>query len=86
MLFVGADELQRSKESCGLGYKNWFHNEMGNVLIDEGIRMATEMNLKKSVLKITTFLRLALAKMRVTRLKKIKSQVFNAPSTPTPTH
>ena len=77
-LFVDADELQRSKEACGLGYKHWFQNEMGNVLIDEGMRISSELKLKSSALKVTTFLRIALAKKRVAKMKadRLTPQVF----------
>ena len=69
MLFIDADELQRSKEACGLGYKHWFQNEMGNALIDEGVIMASRSKVNRSAVKVTTFLRLALAKGRVSRMK-----------------
>ena len=69
LLFADADELKRSKEACGLGYKHWFQNEMGNVLIDQGIRIASKWKLNRSALKITAFLRLARAKARLNRLK-----------------
>ena len=77
-LFVDADKLQRSKEACGIGYKHWFQNEMGNVLIDEGIRIASKLKLQSSALKVTTFLRLALAKKRVASMKAVRRtlQVF----------
>ena len=62
-LFVDADELQRSKEACGLGYKHWFQNEMGNSLIDE-------INcLHRSAVKVVSFMRFVLAKALVNRTK-----------------
>lgn len=41
LLFVDVDELKKSK--ARIGYKHWFQNELGNVLIKEGIRICVEV-------------------------------------------
>ena len=80
VLFSDAEELQRSKDVCGLGYKHWFQNEMGNVLIDEGIRIASKARVKRAALKVTTFIRFALANARVARMRSTR----NRPQVPSP--
>ena len=64
-LFVDADELQRSKMTCG----HWFQNEMGNSLIDEGIVMTSRDKLHRSAVKVVAFMRFVLSKALVNRMK-----------------
>ena len=56
-LFSDVEALRRSKEAGGLGYKHWFQNEYGNVLINEGLRIAVAELMQKSAMTITRFMR-----------------------------
>ena len=56
-LCVDIDKLKKSKESSGLGYKHWYQNEFGDVLIVEGLRLAIAEVKQKAASTITRFVR-----------------------------
>ena len=54
LLVVEAAELRRSKQ--GMGYRHYFQNEMGNVLIEYGIRFAEDAWIYLSVTIVNNFM------------------------------
>ena len=56
-LCADIDELKKSKESSGLGYKHWYQNEFGDVLIVEGLRLAIADCRQKAATTIIRFMR-----------------------------
>ena len=75
LLFATADELRKSKEASGLGYKHWFENEMGNVLIEDGMRLAKLRRRTRAAVMITAFSRIVLSKLRVGSLRAAAATV-----------
>lgn len=73
-LFANADELRRAKEASNVGYKHWFQNEMGNGLINEGMRLARAKKKNDATLRITSFCRLVIAKRHLLRLRAAEQQ------------
>ena len=73
LLFANAEELERAKEASNIGYKQWFQNELGNGLIEEGIRIARIDKREKSAGVVTKFWRLAVAKTRVFKMRESAS-------------
>ena len=69
-LFDNTDELQKSKENSGVGFKHWFQLEVSDVLIKHGLKLAREHKLKTAALRVTSFCRLCLAKQRCVRLRQ----------------
>ena len=55
-LCADIDELKKSKESSGLGYKHWYQNEFGDVLIVEGLRLAIADCRQKAASTIIRFM------------------------------
>ena len=56
-LFPDVNNLKTSMESSGLGYKHWFQDELGGVLIVEGLRLAEEKLMQRAASTITRFIR-----------------------------
>ena len=68
-LFANADELQKSKDGS-VGFKHWFQLEVSHVLIKHGLKLARQHKLKTAALRVTSFCRLCLAKLRCVRLRQ----------------
>ena len=56
-LFSDVDQLKASMESSGLGYKHWFQDELGGVLMLKGLRLAKERCMQRAASTITRFIR-----------------------------
>ena len=67
-IFLEFAELQRSKEAQGLGYKHFFQNELGNQAIKHGLKLAAEFWNHRNAITVTTFIRFAVAKLRVAKI------------------
>ena len=74
-IFLEFDELQRSKEAKGLGYKHFFQDEMGNQLIKHGLKLAAAFWNHRNAITVTTFMRFAFAKRRVAKMRAAKKSL-----------
>ena len=68
-IFLEFDELQRSKEAQGIGYKHFFQNHLGDQLITHGLKLAGVFWRREAAIKVTMFLRFCLAKKRVAKIR-----------------
>ena len=71
-LFLEFDDFQKSKEAKGLGYRHFFQNQLGDVLICHGLKLAGEYWTYIAAVKVTTFFRGVMARKRVTKLRTSK--------------
>ena len=71
MVFIFREfaELQRSKDAQGIGYKHFFQNHLGNQLLEHGLKLAGVFWRREAAIKITAFLRFAVAKRRVSKMR-----------------
>ena len=66
------EELKKSKESAALGYRHWFQNQLGNVIIDYGLRKAEEQWVHLSACVVNMFMRRC---HLVIRRQRIREQI-----------
>ena len=52
MLWPLAESLKQKHESCGFGYRHWFQDEIGNALIEYGLKHASQERLLRARNKI----------------------------------
>lgn len=55
LLVAETPELRRSKQ--GMGYRHYFQNEMGNVLIEHGIQLAEDEWVQRNTTVVNNFMR-----------------------------
>ena len=75
LLFIGVDDLMKSKEK--VGYKHWFQNALGNVLIDHGLELAMTARRNEAAVTITKYIRyrgafLTTVKSLLTKLRNVR--------------
>ena len=68
-IFLEFEELQRSKEAKGIGYRHFFQNHMGDQLILHGLKLAGEFWRRVAAIKVTSFMRFVFAKRRVSKMR-----------------
>ena len=68
-IFFEFAEIQRSKEAQGIGYKHFSQNHLGNQLIKHGLKLAGVFWRREAAIKVTTFMRFCLAKIRVAAIR-----------------
>ena len=51
-IYLEYEELKRSKEAKGIGYKHFFQNELGNVLMKHGLKLATVFWREEAAVKV----------------------------------
>ena len=71
-IFLEYEELKRSKEAMGLGYKHFFQNQVGNVLMNHGLKLATVFWTELAAIKVTSFMHSLLARRRVEKIRKAR--------------
>ena len=71
-IFLEYEELKRSKEAKGIGYKHFFQNELDNVLMKHGLELATVFWREEAAVKVTSFMRSLLARRRVEKIRKAR--------------
>ena len=54
LLVAETPELRRSKQ--GMGYRHYFQNEMGNVLIEHGIQLAEDEWVQRNTTVVNNFM------------------------------
>ena len=70
-IFSDVEELRKSKESSGLGYRHWYQNKLGNLVIDEGLRRAEEQWIYISACVVNMFM----CRCRITLHRRIRRQL-----------
>lgn len=65
-----AEELRKSKEASDLGYRHWFQNQLGNVVINHGLHRAEEQWLYMSACRVNMFMRRSLLVIRRRRIRR----------------
>ena len=71
-IFLEYEELQRKKEATGIGYKHYYQNLLGNVIITRGLEMAEEYWTHWAATKLTSWLRRVLVLKRARSLRTQK--------------
>ena len=68
-IFMEYEELQHKKDGTGIGYKHFFQNLVGNILIEHGLKLAAEYWCHRAANTLIGFARCVLAKKLVHKLR-----------------
>ena len=71
-IFLEFENFQRAKEAKGFGYRHFYQNELGNVLIVHGLKLAGEFWTHWAAVKVDSFARGVLVRLRMKKLRSSK--------------